>query len=243
MYGGPICAVRLVAYKCRTAAFFNGSGVHAAGRVEGTVAYTDLMAEIFNDPKALHNSSGDQQAVLKDALSTVRAEARRLNSDDSIRIGGIAYPAHFHDEHRSAIFHAAWELDPGFTSPGSADIARLSSSYKNAMITYPADYCLEKLFVDRGRIVEDDDPLVLLFEASFDGLHVVLGRVGFPGVVIEELQSIRWPASVEDVQSALQHTSIQPLLGEVASVIFSGEDAVADFSRCELRLRRSLRHC
>lgn len=193
------------------------------------------MTETSKDPKASHNSSGDQQAVLKDALSTILAEARRIK-DDSIRIGGIAYPTQFRDEHTRAILHAVLELDPGFAPLGSYGIIRLSSSYKSAIITYPGHYCLEKLFEDRGQIVEDEDPVVLLFEVSFGELHIVLGRVGVPGTIIEEKQSINWPASVDDAQGALQHTSIQPLLSEVVSVIFSSEDAAADFSKVRAAL-------
>ena len=231
MYDTSLRYDRPVTDTSRATAFFNGSGVFPAGRVEASQAYTDWMSSTLQNAKRSHTASDEEQATLTEMLSIVLIEAQRIRGDNT-SIGAISFPTHFNDVQFETVIYAAHKLDAQFWHP-----VRVRRSITSAGVTFPKDYCLKTLFKDTSNI-EDDDPLVLIFEFRFGKLRIVIGRVGVPGVYREATESIGLPFSANDVHHALQRISLESMLHEVVSVIFSSDDAMADFSQVRLALGR-----
>jgi len=213
----------------RSAAYFNGSQPTPVGRIQGSEAYQSYMLASLQDSSRRQHSQQEAKEIFTEALTSIRDEARRYTGDDSIRIGAISYPGHFDTSAFDDVFYTAEELDPDFDH-----IIRIRPSHYGAALTYPSDFCLEK-WDEWWLLEEDDGPFVVMLEQSFGRLQIALATAEC-GTSILYSDTLPWPANQEDIQTILRKQLAKVELGEIAAIIISCEDPVADV----LRIHRAI---
>ncbi|KIW41338.1 uncharacterized protein PV06_06906 [Exophiala oligosperma] len=210
-------------------------------RIEGSDQYQAYMIKMLVPFDGAHESKEDQEAAARaifvEALKQIRHESRQVTNDGSLRIGTTSMSHHFmtYSPAFEAIFSAVQEVEPAATH-----IVRFRPSHYGAMLTYPPNYCLGK-WGSRGP-PEDDNPYVLMFEQDFnDRLRVSVAEVGRYGPSIRRTETVHWLIHEDDLIATIWRQLYRTTTpNEIAAIIISAEDALADTSNIDRALEITL---